>query len=71
MIEAWGLEGHPVSTLLLAAGALLVREAGGVVTDFSGSDKVETSDSILAAPFKVMTPMRRIVEPRWAPGQDL
>ncbi len=50
----------------MAAGALLVREAGGVVSDFSGSDKVESSDSILAAPFKVMTPMRRIVEPRWA-----
>ena len=49
----------------VAAGALLVREAGGVVTNFMGSDKVEASDSILAAPFKLMTPMRRIVEPRW------
>ena len=50
----------------VAAGALLVREAGGVVTDFLGNDKVEESDSILAAPFKLMTPMRRIVEPRWS-----
>jgi myo-inositol-1(or 4)-monophosphatase len=49
----------------VAAGALLVREAGGVCTDFLGNDKVEESDSILAAPYKVMTPMRRIVEPRW------
>jgi len=50
----------------LAAGALLVREAGGVVTDFAGGDQVETSHSVLAAPFKLMTPLRRIIEPRWA-----
>ena len=49
----------------VAAGALLVREAGGVVADFLGSDQVEKSDSIIAAPYKLMTPMRRIVEPRW------
>jgi myo-inositol-1(or 4)-monophosphatase len=49
----------------VAAGALLVREAGGVVTDFAGNDKVEESDSIVAAPYKLMTPMRRIIEPRW------
>ncbi len=50
----------------LAAGTLLVREAGGVVTDFSGGDQVETSDSVLAAPYKLITPLRRIIEPRWA-----
>lgn len=50
----------------VAAGALLVREAGGVVTDFSGGDKVEESDSILASSYKLMTAMRRIIEPRWA-----
>ena len=50
----------------VAAGALLVREAGGVVTDFDGNDAVEKSDSILAAPFKLMTPLRKIIEPRWA-----
>jgi len=50
----------------VAAGALLVREAGGVVTDFAGSDAVEASNSILAAPFKLMTPLRQIIEPRWA-----
>jgi myo-inositol-1(or 4)-monophosphatase len=49
----------------VAAGALLVREAGGVVTDFLGNDKVEESDSVVAAPYKLMTPMRRIIEPRW------
>jgi myo-inositol-1(or 4)-monophosphatase len=50
----------------VAAGALLVREAGGVVTDFTGSDNVEESGTVLAAPYKIMTEMRRIVEPRWA-----
>jgi myo-inositol-1(or 4)-monophosphatase len=50
----------------VAAGALLVREAGGVVTDFDGNDAVEKSHSILAAPYKLMTPLRKIIEPRWA-----
>jgi myo-inositol-1(or 4)-monophosphatase len=50
----------------VAAGALLVREAGGVVSDFDGSDAVEKSNSILAAPYKLMTPLRQIIEPRWA-----
>jgi len=50
----------------MAAGALLVREAGGVVSDFDGSDAVEYSHSILAAPYKLMTPLRQIIEPRWA-----
>ncbi|MGB5292917.1 MAG: inositol monophosphatase family protein [Lysobacterales bacterium] len=50
----------------VAAGALLVREAGGVVTDFDGNDSVEESHSILAAPFKLMTPLRKMIEPRWA-----
>jgi len=50
----------------VAAGTLLVREAGGVVVDFEGSDAVEYSHSILAAPFKLMTPLRQIIEPRWA-----
>lgn len=50
----------------VAAGALLVREAGGVVSDFDGSDAVETASSVLAAPYKLMTPLRQIIEPRWA-----
>jgi myo-inositol-1(or 4)-monophosphatase len=49
----------------VAAGALIVREAGGVVTDFAGGEDVENSDSIMAAPFALMTPLRRIVEPVW------
>lgn len=50
----------------VAAGALIVREAGGVVSDFDGSDAVEHSNTILAAPYKLMTPLRQIIEPRWA-----
>ncbi len=50
----------------VAAGALIVREAGGVVTDFDGNDNVEASNTILAAPYKLMTPLRKIIEPRWA-----
>jgi myo-inositol-1(or 4)-monophosphatase len=49
----------------VAAGALLVREAGGVVADFEGQDDVENRDSLIAAPFKIMTELRRIIEPRW------
>jgi len=49
----------------VAAGTLLVREAGGVVVDFDGSDAVERSHSILAAPFKLMTSLRQIIQPRW------
>ena len=49
----------------VAAGTLLVREASGVVVDFDGSDAVEHSHSILAAPYKLMTPLRQIIQPRW------
>lgn len=49
----------------VSAGALLVREAGGVVTDFTGNDKIEETETLIAAPYKIMTEMRRIIEPRW------
>lgn len=50
----------------VAAGALLVREAGGVVLDFEGNDSVEEAGTIIAAPFKVMTPLRQIISAKWA-----
>jgi len=50
----------------VAAGTLIVREASGVVVDFDGSDDVVRSHSILAAPYKLMTPLRQIIQPRWA-----
>jgi myo-inositol-1(or 4)-monophosphatase len=50
----------------VAAGALIVREAGGVVMDFDGSDDVEEAGTIIAAPYKIMTPLRQLIAPRWA-----
>ena len=49
----------------VAAGALLVREAGGVVSDFDGNDAVEESHSILAAPYKLMTPLQQVISKNW------
>jgi myo-inositol-1(or 4)-monophosphatase len=49
----------------VAAGTLIVREAGGVVIDWDGGDKVEDAGSILAAPFKLITPLRQIVSKNW------
>ena len=50
----------------VAAGTLLVREAGGVVLDFDGNDNVEEAGSIIAAPFKLMTPLQQIIARTWA-----
>lgn len=47
----------------IAAGALLVQEAGGVVMDVTGGDQWLSSGHILAAPFKLITPLRAIIEP--------
>ncbi|QKK03225.1 MAG: inositol monophosphatase [Pseudomonadota bacterium] len=47
----------------LAAGALLVQEAGGVVMDIAGGDRWLESGHILAAPFKLVTAMRQCIEP--------
>jgi len=49
----------------IAAGALLVREAGGVITDFSGGDEFMESGNVIAAPFKLITPMRKVIGPYW------
>ena len=49
----------------VAAGALLVREAGGVVMDFDGKDSVEESGTIIAAPYKLMTPLQQVISKNW------
>jgi myo-inositol-1(or 4)-monophosphatase len=49
----------------VAAGALLVREAGGVVMDWHGRDDIEESGTVLAAPYKLMTPLSQIVTKTW------
>ena len=47
----------------IAAGALIVREAGGIVSDFFGADRyLETGDIIAASP-KVFPEMLKIIEP--------
>jgi len=56
----WELGLKPWDT---AAGALLVQEAGGVVMDVTGGDNWLQSGHILAAPFKLITPMRKAIEP--------
>jgi len=50
----------------VTAGALLVREAGGVVVDFQGNGEVEQADTLVAAPYKLMTPLLRIIQSKWA-----
>ena len=47
----------------IAAGALLVQEAGGVVMDIAGGDNWLKSGHVIAAPFKLITPMRKAIEP--------
>jgi myo-inositol-1(or 4)-monophosphatase len=54
----------------VAAGALIVREAGGVVADFGGDDAVESADSLLAASFKLTTPLRKLIAPHWQARKD-
>jgi myo-inositol-1(or 4)-monophosphatase len=49
----------------VAAGTLLVREAGGVVLDFDGNDDVENAGTLIAAPYKIMTPLRQLVASAW------
>lgn len=50
----------------VAAGTLIVREAGGVVQTFEGKDGVENADTIVAAPYKIMTPLTQIISKKWA-----
>jgi myo-inositol-1(or 4)-monophosphatase len=45
----------------VAAGALLVREAGGVVTDFAGGDEWLFGDSIVASNGRVHGELRRLL----------
>lgn len=40
-----------------------MREAGGVVSDFAGEDAIEASGSVIAAPYKLTTPLRKLIDP--------
>jgi myo-inositol-1(or 4)-monophosphatase len=46
----------------LAAGILMVREAGGVVTELDGGDRVLETGDILAAPPALVQPMLEVVK---------
>jgi myo-inositol-1(or 4)-monophosphatase len=48
----------------MAAGALLVREAGGLVGDFAGEDKFLESGRIVASNSKVFAAMLNILNAR-------
>jgi myo-inositol-1(or 4)-monophosphatase len=52
----------------VAAGALLVQEAGSVVMDIAGGERWLDSGHIIAAPFKLVTPIRHAVEPHLTEG---
>jgi myo-inositol-1(or 4)-monophosphatase len=47
----------------MAAGVLLVKEAGGVITDFSFNDKYLESGNVIAASPKMHQLMYRLIEP--------
>ncbi len=52
----------------MAAGALIVREAGGVVVDFGGEDDYMQTGNIIAAPFKVVPVMLKTIQPHSVAG---
>jgi len=45
----------------IAAGIIIVREAGGIITDFQGSDKYLKTGDIIAASPKVFPEMMKII----------
>ncbi len=45
----------------IAAGALIVREAGGFVSDIDGSDRFLASGNVVAANDKLHAPLRRLL----------
>lgn len=45
----------------IAAGILIVREAGGIITDFSGNDNYLASGDIIAASPKVFPEMLKVI----------
>lgn len=49
----------------IAAGALIVREAGGVVTDFVDGKDFMDGGNLIAAPFKLIAPMRNVISRYW------
>ncbi len=61
----WEIGLHPWD---LAAGALLVREAGGIVSDFAGGESYLESGNIVAASPKVFKGMLQSIRPHCTPA---
>lgn len=57
-----GFFGSGVGFSALAAGALLVSEAGGLVTDWSGSPYRGHSTGVVAAPTKMIKPLLKVIQ---------
>jgi myo-inositol-1(or 4)-monophosphatase len=52
----------------MAAGILLIQEAGGIVTDLDGSDRYLESGNVVAANPKLHQAMRGLIEPHLTDG---
>lgn len=52
----------------MAAGALIIREAGGVVVDFAGGDDYLETGNVVAAPFKILPGMLKVIQPHCVSG---
>ncbi len=52
----------------VAAGALIVRQAGGIVTDFSGGDDYLSGGEIIAGNPHVQPEMRKMIGKYWGKG---
>jgi len=58
-----------LSTWDIAAGGLLVQEAGGIVGDFEGNESWLTTGNIVAANPKVFSQMLQVLSPHLTPAQ--
>ena len=52
----------------MAAGALLIREAGGLVTDFAGGENYLETGNVVAGAAKVVPEIVRRIQPFLGPG---
>ncbi len=52
----------------MAAGALIVREAGGVIVDFAGENDYLDTGNVIAAPFKILPSMLKMIQPHCVAG---
>jgi myo-inositol-1(or 4)-monophosphatase len=46
----------------LAAGSLLIQEAGGAITDFEGKNNFITSGNVIASNLKIQKPLQKLIQ---------